>query len=216
MVSVYLQGPEWFFGADASLEAFAAVIAFCVAFASLRVYRMTREKKYAYFTASMALLTISFLARTTADILLEELWFKMPANIAGLTFFAGYVTHILLALTAYILLIIVTHKITDKRIIALLFLIMVPSLLISGSYFLSFYGLSTIFLAFVAFTYFQNYYKVRKIAACLVFVAFLLLTIAQVMFLFEAVYDPLYVAAHIAQAVGYLALLFALIRTLLT
>src|SRR3990172_9903106 len=102
MVSVHLQGPQWFFGADASLEAFAAVIAFCVAFASLRVYRVTREQKYGYFTASMALLTLSFLARAITDTLLEELLFTVPSELSGMIFFIGYVTHIILALVAYL------------------------------------------------------------------------------------------------------------------
>ncbi len=215
MVSVYLQGPKWFFGADASLEAFAAVIAFSVAFAALRVYRVTRERKYAYFTASMMLLTLSFLSRAIADTLLEELLFALPSNVTGLIFFIGYVAHILLALTAYLILVIVTHKITDKRIIALLFILTLPSLLISGSYFLSFYGLSAILLAFIAFSYYQNYSKVCKASACLVFISFAFLTLAQVLFLFEAVKEPLYVAAHVIQAAGYLVLLFALVKTLL-
>jgi hypothetical protein len=215
MVTVHLQGPKWFFGADASLEAFAALIAFLVAVAALRVYRMTREKKYAYFTGSMILLTLSFLSRAVTDALLENIIFTIPNEQAGLVFFIGYVAHILLALTAYILLILVTHKITDKRVIALLFLIMVPSLLLSGSYFLSFYGLSAIFLAFISIAFYQNYRKVCKASACMVFLAFALLAIAQILFLVEAFYDPLYVAAHVTQGAGYLVLLFALVRTLL-
>ncbi len=215
MVSVHLQGPEWFFGADASLTAFAAVIALCVAVASLRVYRLTREKKYGYFTASFILLTLSFLSRATADTLLEGLVVKIPEAMTGMIFFVGYVTHILLALTAYLLLVIITHKIKDKRVIALLFLTLVPSLLLSGSYFLSFYGLSTIFLAFVAIAYYQNYHKVCTTTSCLVFIAFVLLSLAQVQFLLEAVKDFWYVGAHITQAAGYLVILFALVKTLI-
>ena len=214
MVHVYLQGPEWFFGADASIEAFAALIAFFVAFASLRVYNITKERKYAFFTASMVLLTLSFLSRAIADILLEELIWKVPSTQAGLIFLSGYVSHILLDLIAYALLVIITHKISDKRVIALLFIIMIPSMLLSGSYFVSFYGLSFILLSFVTFAYLENCRKVRKTAASCVFIAFLLLTIVQLFFLLEPFYSALYVAAHVAQAAGYFVLLFALIRTL--
>ena len=214
MVHVYLHGPEWFFGADASIEAFAALIAFFVAFAALRVYKMAKERKYAFFTASMILLTLSFLSRSIADILLEELVWEMPTTFGKVTFFIGYVAHILLALIAYVLLVIVTHKITDKRVIALLFTIMIPSMLLSGSYFVSFYGLSFILLAFITFSYFENCRKVRKTAARCVFIAFLLLTIAQALFLLEPLYSLLYVAAHVTQCAGYFALLFALIKSI--
>lgn len=215
MVSVQLQGPEWFFGMDASLTAFAAIIAFCVAFVSLRVYRITGERKYAFFTASFVLLTLGFVIRAATDALLEGLFVTIPGAMTGTIFFFGYVTHILLTLTAYLILVVVTHKIKDWRIIALLFLILVPSLLISGSYFLSFYGLSAIFLAFIALAYYQNCRKVCKIASYLVFIAFLLLMFAQLQFLLEALHDYWYVGAHLTQAVGYLVLLFALIKTLL-
>ncbi len=215
MVNVYIHGPEWFFGVDAILESGAALIALCVTLASFRIYLMTREKKYAYFTSSFGLLTLSFLSRAITDALLEDVFFKLPAEIAAKVFFTGYVAHILLALTAYVLLLIVTHKITDKRLIALLFLIMVPSLLLSGSYFLSFYGLSAIFLAFIALSYYQNYKKVCKATACLVFISFTLLTLAQVLFLLETIYNFLFVAAHVTQAAGYLVILFALIKAML-
>ncbi len=222
MVSVHVHGPVWFFGVDASLEAFATIIALCVAIASFKAYRMTREKKYAYFTVSFALVTLSFLARAVTDALLEEVVMKVPGAVANNLFYLGYVLHILLALVAYVLLIIITHKISDKRVIALLFLTLVPSLLLSGSYYLSFYGLSTIFLAFVALAYYQNYHKVRTAASCLVCIAFALLTISQILFLLEAVKEYVhvmmqywYVMAHVIQAAGYLVLLIALIKTLI-
>jgi len=213
MVSVQLQGPSWFFGADASLMAFAAVIAFCVAVASLRVYKATRSETHRYFTISFVLLTLSFLVRAVTDTLLEGTIITILDSVKGAVFFFGYTAHILISLVAYLMLVIITHKVTDKRLIVLLFLILIPSLLVSGSYFLSFYGLSTLFLAFVAFAYYQNCCKVKSMASCLVFVAFLLLALSQVQFLLEVVHDYWYVGAHITQAAGYFCLLIALIRT---
>ncbi len=211
MVNVHLHGPQWFLGTDASLEALAALTAFFVAFAAYRIYRMTKEKKYAWFMTSFVLLTLSFLSRALTDAILEELVFKIPSEVVEKIFYYGYVAHILLALIAYLILIIVTHKITDKRIIMLLLLTLVPSLLLSGSYYLSFYGLSTLFLAFVTLAYYQNYRKVRAITPCLVFVSFLLITLAQAQFLFDAVRQLFYVSAQITQAAGYLVLAIALL-----
>ncbi|VVB81488.1 Uncharacterised protein [uncultured archaeon] len=213
MVSVHL-GPAWFFGADACLEALASVIAFFVALASFRVYRLTKERKYGYFTVSMVLLTLSFISRAVTDALMEEIVFKVPAGLVGSIFYIGYVAHILLALGAYLLLFIITHKLADKRVIALLFLILIPSLLLSGSYYMSFYGISALLLGFIALSYWQNYRKVCKLAACLVFVSFSLLTVAQILFLVESHLELFYVAAELAQAAGYLLLLFALIKTM--
>ena len=213
MVTIHL-GPKWFFGIDASLEAFASLIAFCVTLTSYRIWKITKEKKYMHFTTSFLLLTLSFLTRAITDSLLEEIFVKIPAEYTGKVFFIGYVAHILLALIAYVTLFSVTHKIENKKVLTLIYLILIPSLLLSGSYFLSFYGLSAIFLSFITIAYYQNYKKVCKSSACLVFIAFTLLAFAQVFFLAEVMYKPMYVIAHITQAIGYVVLLVALIKTI--
>lgn len=210
MVNVHV-GPAWFFGVDAGLEAFAALIAFFVTVAALRLYRMTNESRYAYFTSSFALLTLSFLARAVTDFLLEDLIWHVPSAMTGKIFFYGYVTHIFLALAAYLTLFTITHKVTDNKITALLGLLLIPAMLVSGSYFISFYTISALFLAFITLAYHKNCKKVKTRSSCYVFYAFLFLTLAQIFFLFEAFKKPMYVAAHISQALGYLTLLFSLL-----
>lgn len=214
MVTVHL-GPKWFFGIDSGLEAFASLIAFCVTLASYKMWKFTKERKYLYFSTSFLLLTLSFAARAITDAIIEGIFFKLPEQHIAYIFLTGYVLHILLALTAYIILFTVTFNITQKSVIALIFLILVPSLLISSSYYLSFYGLSAILLAFITYAYFKNYRKVCKNTACMVFISFVILTIAQVLFLVEIRYKPSYVIAQLTQATGYLALLYSLIRALL-
>lgn len=210
MVSVHL-GPSWFFGVDAGLEALAALIAFSVTVAALRIYKISGDKKYFYFTTSFVLLTLSFLARAITDFLLEELIWHIPAHILTKVFFYGYVSHIFLALGAYVILFSITHKINNPRVIALIALLLIPAMLISGSYFISFYVISLLFLAFISAAYFKNYKKVCTTPSCTVFIAFILITLAQAFFLFETTTKLWYVAAQLAQAAGYLTLLASLL-----
>ena len=92
MLNIYLARPEWFLGVDASLEAFAAIIALLIAFASYKLYRVTRERSYKYFLASFVLLGGSFLSRAVADAFLEEgqeaafeLFHKLPSLLSTLS-----------------------------------------------------------------------------------------------------------------------------------
>lgn len=234
MVNVLLQTPPWFFGVDATLEAAAAAIAFLVVWASYRVYRLSGDKTHKYFTISFFLLTLSFFSRALTDALLENLLFiSVPQAYTGALFYLGYVAHIFLAIAAYIIIFALTHKLYDKRILVFLFLITAPALLLSGSYFISFYGLSAVFLAFITYAYYQNFRKVCTGTSCLVFVSFAFLTATQIIFLCESIlpqyigqmqgmYDfavslkhRIYVAAHAAQAAGYFTLFVALLKTLL-
>ena len=214
MLNIYLARPDWFFGVDASLETFAGIIALLIALMSYKLYRSTNERSYKYFLASFVLLGGSFFSRAIGDALLGNVFFETPHRILAVLFFAGYVGHIFLALAAYLLLIASTYKIADKRIIALMFLIMIPALLLSGSYFLTFYVISGLLLIFVTWAYGQNYRKVRSMTSGLVFVAFLLLTVVQPQFILDAVSNNWYVVAHMTQALAYLMLLVALLRIL--
>ena len=214
MINIYLARPDWFFGVDATLEAFAFVISFLIAFASYKLYSVTHERNYKDFLASFALLSASFLSRSVADAILSHKFVRLPDNIIAVLFFGVYISNIFLALAAYLLLIASTYKISDKRLIVLMFLLLVPSLLLSGSYFLSFYVLSAILLVFISWVYYQNYRKVSSTSSLLVFVSFLLLTLAQPQFIFDALTENWYVSAHLTQALGYLTLLAALVKIL--
>lgn len=215
MVSVHL-GPTWFFGVDAGLEALTAVVAFCVVVAALRVFQFTREKKYGYFTLAFGLLTLSFLSRAVADLLIEELLWKLPQELIAKIFLFGYVSHIFFAIAAYLILLVLTYKIEDARVVTLIGLLLIPALLLSGSYFLSFYIISALMLGYIALAYYHNFKRVCSMPSCLVFWAFVFLFLAQVLFLCEIVHDYWYAAAHIVQACGYLLMLIALLRITFT
>lgn len=214
MLNIYLPRPEWFFGVDATLELCAGVIALLIALASFKLYRVTHERSYKYFLASFILLGGSFLSRAVADAFLAQHFLQVPSKIVGLIFFAGYMGHIFLALAGYLLLIASTYKIEDKRLILMMFLLLIPALALSGSYFLSFYVMSIILLIFVAWSYGQNYRKVRSPTSALVFGAFVLLTLAQPQFILDMLSNSWYVTAHVTQALGYVVLLVALLRIL--
>ena len=166
--------------------------------------------------ASFVLLTLSFLARALTDSILKKNLLDLPANVFKNIFVGGYVSHILLALIAYLILIFIVYRIDDKSLMLLLAAIIIPSLLLSASYFLSFYGLSFILLGFTSFAYLRNHLKVCSIASCLVFIAFTLLTLAQAQFLFETVSDWFYVSAQITQSLGFILLLITLLNIKLT
>lgn len=215
MISAYLSGPEWFLSVAGCIEAFAALIIFVVAFLAARIYRITHERKYLSFSASFILLSISFLVKAITDGLLSGTLVKLTESSATSVFFFGYVAHIFLALTAYAILVIITHKIEDKRVIALIFALLVPSLLLSGSYFISFYTISIILLAFVTHAYYRNFRNVCSLSSCLVFIAFALLTLSQAQFLLQRMGDMWYITGNITQAAAFFTMLVALGRVLI-
>lgn len=225
---VQINSPTWFFGIDALFEIATAIIAILVAITALKLYRYTKTGEFKLFSISFGMMSLGFLARAAADIIVERLIHFSPNVVKAMpalpgisrtaaVFIAGYMTHIILVLSAYLLLIILTYKITKRRLMMLLFFLTVPSLLLSGSYFLSFYGLSTILLAFIVFGHYSKCKEVKK--GKLVTIAFSLLAIAQPLFVFTALNvlvkstkEMLYVGAHTLQILGFICILIALFK----
>lgn len=204
MVQVVLHGPEWFFGMDALLEGITAVIAILVCLVALRAFKVTREKKFLAFSACFGLLSLSFGVRALTDIVLEKVL------LSGEIFLIGYIAHIVLAISSYLALVIINQKIKPLSTRILLYVLTIPFILLSGSYFLSFYGASFILLAFIAFSYWKNCQKICSVPSYLVFMGFTFIALAQPQFLLEVFAEEWHVAAHVTQFIGYLLLLFAL------
>ncbi|MBW3018665.1 hypothetical protein KY329_00570 [Candidatus Woesearchaeota archaeon] len=231
MVSVQIVSPTWFFGLDGSFELIAAVIAFVVALTALKIWRMTRERPHGWFSASFLLMAIGLAVRGVADLAIEKVVTCAPAirealpAVPGMSrtafvFLAGYLSNIILTLAAYVILVCLAFKIRDKAIALLLLLLIIPTMMISASYFLNYYWLSTILLAFITLGHYRHYRETKK--GRVVTLAFLFLALAQVQFVISALSalvplarDIIYVTAHSTQILGFLMILLAYLRTVL-
>jgi len=231
MVHVQISSPKWFFGLDGSFELIAAVITLIVAIAAWKIWRMTKERRHGWFSLAFIFLSAGMAARGIADLVIEKVVTCAPAlrealpAAPGMTrtafvFIAGYLSNILFTLVAFIILVCLAFRIRDKAIALLLFLLVIPTLMISASYFLSYYWLSMILLAFIAFGHYRHCRETKK--GKTVTMAFIFLGLAQVQFMLSAVNaltpfvkDIVYVTAHSTQILGFLMILLAFIKTIL-
>ncbi|RLE45493.1 hypothetical protein DRJ22_04245 [Candidatus Woesearchaeota archaeon] len=224
MVLIQVNSPNWFFGVDCFLELGASLITFLVFLVAIKVYKFTKQKRYFFLAGSFLLLSGSFAARALTDLVIEGL---IPARVEYLVtkapvlqgffpgagnflVYAGFVTHIMLALTSYLILVILTNKIQSKALMLLLFATILPQVLISGSYFLSFYYLTTVMLCFISFAFLRNCFRQKGVTSLLVSIAFILIAFAQIQFLLATLNTLFHVSAHITQFIGYVILLAAL------
>ena len=229
MVLIQISSPSWFFGVDCFLELGAALVTFLVFLVGLKVYKFTKQKKYFFLAGSFFLLAGSFIARALTDLVIEGL---IPARVeyivtkapvlsgffpgaGNFLVYAGFVAHIMLALAAYLILVILSNKIESRALMLFLFATILPQVLISGSYFLSFYYLSTVILCFISFAFLRNCFRQKRITSLLVSIAFVLLAFSQIQFLLAMLNTMFHVSAHITQFIGFILLLIALIKVIL-
>src|SRR3989339_2075033 len=59
----YVFSPKWFYGFDSIIELIAVVVCILLVYYSYKCFKLTKEKKYLYFSTAFLSLTIAFIAK---------------------------------------------------------------------------------------------------------------------------------------------------------
>jgi len=199
----YIFGPRWFYGID-----------------------YTSQKKYFYFSASFFLVALAFIAKMLATIPVysKELKVETIGLVTVTSQIINKVTWInqfgvsiarFVMLSAFLILLLVALKINDKKIIALFVYFLIISTTLVGASYIVFHITLLIMLGILFLNYRNNYLKVKSFNAKMVMYSFFVLAISQVFFIFEGLVTHFYVIGESIQLLGYLILLFAIIKMML-
>lgn len=221
MVAVVLHGPPWFFLLDAVLGFVGMAGAIVIVALSAKALKLTKDRKFIYFTIAFALIGLGLLIRSMTNVVVflglpwaDQVMSAKISDYRGYFFFVGYGAFIVSTVVGYVLLAVSTMKIREPRITILLTALVLLLLGLSSSYFLSFYLVSTILLAFITYHVCRNCLERKSVTAGLVFAAFALQLFANVAFVLELYHQLFYYVANISLLAGYGVLLLALVRVL--
>ncbi|MBU0627886.1 MAG: hypothetical protein KKC75_01745 [Nanoarchaeota archaeon] len=222
----YIFGPTWFYGIDYIFDFVSVIVGLLIAYFSYRIYKYTSQKKYIYFSASFFLVALSFVCKILATIPVYSK--ELKVETVGLVTVTseiikkvGWVSQFgisiarLVTIFAFLLLVLVALKIKDKKIIVLLgYLLIISTTLVSASYTV-FHLTLLIMMSILFLNYRHNYKKMKSFNSKMVMSSFFVLAISQVFFIFEGVAQQFYVVGESIQLIGYLVLLFAMIKMLI-
>lgn len=203
MVSVIIRNPEWFFNTDIVFSIISILVSLFVVFVAFKAWRLTKKIRYFGLIAAFLALGFGFFTRMMANLYPDPM-----------LFYIGYGLHILATIFAFLTLFMLANKITNPRIVLLLYLLIFPLIFFSRSYFFSFYITTSLITGLLALTYFQNTLKHRKFGPFCVFAAFLLLFLAHVQFLLSSVDNFFYYSASVSQLLGFILFLLTIVRVL--
>ncbi len=212
--------PIWFFGYDNIIDLISIAVTFLIGFYSFRIYKLTSKKNYFYLYLAFLLLGVGLVIKSFANL---GLYFDFLHRIGVVdTRLFGYqipvlglFLYVLFSLLAYLILIALTLKLKGKRIISLLFLLVILTVLLAKNSFMFFHLISGIFLlAYVVPYFYDNYRSVKTNMAFLVFSCFLLLGLGHLFLSLVFFSEQFYVTGVILQMLGYLMLLINLFLVL--
>jgi len=220
--------PAWFNGWDLIFEGIGLIIALLIAGYSWKIYRMSSESKFKYFSLAFALISLGFVFKLithgvlyyssiqkVADVVLEPLT-KGKLAYGDLFYRAGFFLQIVSMLSGWLLIFFVSQKSRARltkfyevsQIGLFIYLVVLVSIVSNFKYFV-FYLTSTVILGMVLLNYYKNYLNTNKsLNAFLVMGSFLLILISQFLFVFVFLWDELYVLGEVFLLIGFLLLLY--------
>ncbi len=210
--------PPWFYNIDSLFELVFIVVAFLISFFSFRAYRITKEKRYLFFSSSFFMMALAFILKVVSNTLVytKELsqarigpWVLTKVTITQLGWvhsYAGLFFRFLL-LSAFLVLLVLVLKIRDKKEIAIVAYLLLIVAFLSGLLHFLFHTTLAVFLAIITYSFYENMVAKRSKPSRYVFWSFLSLFLSHLFFMFDQVSNHFYVVGEVLQLVGALVLL---------
>jgi len=226
MSSIYFV-PSWFVGTSAILEFFFFTIALIISFYANKIYTLTKQKEHKFFSIGFLLISLSylvllflnlfFLTKRNNRIFIVEI--NQIISLTNLIFFLYSVLFIMGLVT----LVYMAFELKNAKLYVLLTLLGIVPILFSTSRNWLLYPISAVFLLFLSIYFLERYYETGKTKTLISFIAFVLLLLTRVEFVFASKNLPFFlfekcdmhfIIAHLIESIAYLLLLFNLINIL--
>lgn len=206
--------PNWFFGFDIGMELLFSLITFLVAIVAFRIGQVTNERKIKLFGSAFLLIALSYLIWAGINY-----WF---VNLSAGGYREVSIQSVaiigVLSLYAYMILfasglVTLSYLVCDSKKGKVYYLIFGLSLLVifvSISKLVSFRILSLFLISVITYHYFEDYIEFKNKKSYLILLAFCLLFISSLVFIFSSVYYQAYVVGHVLELVAYVLILINL------
>lgn len=219
--------PDWFHGWDLLFDAIGLIVAMLIAGYSWKVYQMSSENKYIYFSLAFILVSLGFMFKLiTHGILyyssIREVAAGVLRPLAGqslqysdLLYRGGFFLEMIAMLGGWLLIFFVSQKSRGRlnkfyelsQIVLFIYLVGLISIVSNFKYFV-FYLTSMVLLGLIVLNYYKNYLNTKNKNAYLVMSSFTLILVSQFFFVFVLLWQNLYVLGELFMLTGFLLLLY--------
>lgn len=223
--------PGWFSGWDLAFDALTLIVALLIAGYSWRIYRISKENRYGYFSLAFVLIALASVFKIITQGLVYFIPWRDVAtavlpvsginpatgiNYSKIFFKAGFFMNMATMLGAWLLIFFISQKKGGRlkkyyevsQIALFIYLILLISVVANYQYSV-FYATSTVILGMTVLNYYKNYLNTdRNKNAFKVMIAFLLILLANIFFGFVIFSQNFYAVGEILLLGGFLLLLY--------
>lgn len=220
----YVFSPKWFYGFDSIIELIAVIVSVLLVYYSYKCFKLTKEKKYLYFSTAFLSLMIAFIAKITGTLAIYKpaitrtaLGSTIHQAFSGLTPYninaIALIVYFFLMLLGFMILFLIISKLTwkNQRVIALFVYFVIIAAWISVIHYQLFYTTIAVLLLLITYSHYQNYGEIKDGKVRFVTIAFGILLVSQGFFVFAIYSSTIYVLAELIQLLGFVYLLIPFI-----
>ena len=219
--------PLWFNGLDLIFASVVFIIALLIAAYSWRVYNITREKRFSYFSLAFILISLSLLVqvitssavyfedvRVAADTILRQA-IGADREYSTLFYHAGFFLEMASLLGGLLLIYLISQKARERlkkfdeltQMALFVYLILLISFVASFKY-VVFYLTGAVLLGLIVLNYYRAYLTTEKRNTYLVMSAFLMLFMSYISFILIVFLPEFYIIGQLFQLLGFMVLLY--------
>jgi hypothetical protein len=185
-----LFAPVWFYGMDVVMEIIYGVIVLILAHLVFHAYRMVRQARLRFMFFGSVFLGIAYLFQAALNgIAIIKVFgpFSIVEKLNTVLLFHTYglYAHMILFIMGLSMLFYATLRTERIRILWFLIIVSLLVLVMSTNKMLSFFFMSTLYLAFLFWHFLENWYRKRDKKTLLVACGFLFLVIGHIEFVFS-------------------------------
>ena len=212
-----LRGPAWLYGLDTIVQFVVAIVAVIVCYYGYKAYKISKNKKFLYFSSAFALLAFNlFIFAILIPALFVYYKFYSTIDPGRLVYLFRildlvYMFAILMAYTLFVFIYANIKRKGIKILLTGLVLALVIHSFVTASL-LSFNLIAVLLLSFIIFYTSKNWLKKKNINSFLVFLIFVLIQVGHVLFILSLYFNKFYLFAHLTQLIGYSSLFILFMR----
>lgn len=202
---------NWFDVLATLFYIFSFAVAGLITAFSYKAYKLTKEKKFRNFSIAFLFITLSFVVQALTNLVIY-LNLQKGNDFILYAINSGFTAYALLTIAGFFLLAVLSLKLADAKVITLLAALVIIVLFLCPSFIMAFHSILLALLVFIVFNAYKNCCGKKSMTPKIVFMAFLLMTVAHIFYIAGRYIAPVFITGDIIQFAGYFALLIAILR----
>jgi hypothetical protein len=206
-----------FYGIDSIVELLIIIVSLIISYSSYKIYRLIKEDNYKLFSLSFLALAFSFVFKILSNLTIFNQVKIEKANFViymvsqweymELVNFMSFNLYKIFNIIGFILLFLIITKTSKKEKFFIFIYLSIIAVLFSIYFNFIFHITIAIILLYLTIHFYENYKDKRSTNSLLVFLAFIMMLISHVFFVFSDIDDIFYLIGEFLLLVSFSNLL---------